>query len=172
MKNMNNYEKRAFNKSLESLSIATYIAFILSIGSILFKIIGNKDVQTYYFELLLLFAMTFAIFTHRLLSKVYNLPVRILNKKAIDLSSNGRASRLSVYSKDAFAFSIFWMLIKYVVFKKSFLFISIIENNTYQVLAEFFATMIVAIIINMIWFEINIYLFNKTYTINKDTKLN
>lgn len=171
MNNKNNYEKMFFNKSLESLSIATYTAIILSIGSMVFKIIGNYEVKTYYFEILLFVAMIFAIFAHRLFSRVYNLPVSLRSKKVLDLSSNGRVSRLIIYSKDAFAFSFFWMIVKYFILKKSSLFLSIIENTTYQVLAEFIVTIIVAIFINIIWFETNIYLFNKAYNTNNDNKL-
>lgn len=171
MKNKNNFEKQSFKKSLESLSIATYTAYFLSIGSMIFKIIGNNDVQTYYFEILLIVGMTFTIFAYRIFSRVYNLPVSIRNKKVMDLSSNGRASRLIVYSKDAFVFSILLMIVKYYVLKKPFLFLSIIENPTYQVVAEFVVTMIVAIIINIAWFETNIHFFNKTYSTKNENNL-
>lgn len=164
MKNKNNFEKMSFKKSLESLSLATYTAYFLSLGSIAFKIIGNHDVHTYYFEMVLIVGMTFTIFAHRLFSRVYNLPVSIRNKKVMNLSSNGRASRLIVYSKDALAFSIFWMIVIHYVLKKPFLFLSIIENPIYQVFMEFVVTMIVAIIVNIVWFETNIHLLNKTYS--------
>ncbi|GAB6106696.1 hypothetical protein [Fusibacter bizertensis] len=161
MQNKQNQNKEEFIRYKDSLSFAAYTAYFFTILSIIYKVFVNSNFSSYLFEIILIIVMTLSIFTHRIMNKVYNLPVKIFGKRKLDFSKQGLKSRLIHYFKDTIVFSILYFSIVHVFLKKQYLFAQVTENVILQISLELLFTFFIVFMTDFVWFETNVSLYEK-----------
>jgi len=146
----------------DSLSVAAYSAFVFSLISIIYKVINNPNASSYYFEVSIILIMTFSIFAHRIITKVYNLPVKLSGKRALNFSNSELKSRMIHYFKDSIIFSAFYFFAVHIILKKQYIFSIFIDNVNIQIFFELLFTILVAFLTDLVWYEANIRMYNKS----------
>ncbi len=153
--------REALEDVAASLSVAAYIAYIITIISIVYKVLKNYPVSRYYFEIVLLCSMSLSISVHRILIKKYDLPLTLMGKKTVAMYRRPLKQRILHYFLDSTAFSFFFLIVVHFVLDKDYVFSLISENKVIQTFFELCMAISFTFVTDFAWFEYNIYRYKK-----------
>ncbi|MGX8797719.1 hypothetical protein ACR6HW_16920 [Fusibacter sp. JL298sf-3] len=158
-----NTNKRIIENAGDTLSVAAYVAFIFTTGSLVYKALNHFTPKSYTFEIALLCLMTFSIFTHRIITQEYNLPVCLFTDSTAPLYKRDFKERTLHYLIEAMVFSLLFITVALFLLDKAYVFTPVANNKGIQLLFDMWVATAFSFVTNLAWFEFNIYKYEQAH---------
>lgn len=158
-----NTNKQIIENAGDTLSVAAYVAFIFTTGSVVYKTLNHFPPKSYTFEIALLCLMTFSIFAHRIVTQQYNLPFCLFAPPTAPLYKRDFKQRAPHYLMEAMVFSLIFITVALFLLDKPYVFTPVATNKGVQLLFDLCVATAFSFVANLAWFEFNIYKYEQAH---------